>query len=144
MPDEFQPDRVAGKHIDKSEEVMGAQLGIHDGRSEFWQINIGHVLNMATFIFTMLLAAAGGIAEFATLRTDNADQKTAIADLKTAIGDMRDWRTRQDADNVQFHAQVNTNFDDIKRHLERLDWAVGQRPDDYGYQQPAPPSRPHR
>ena len=109
--------------------MNGTQLGVHDGRNEFWNINIGHVLQIIIMVCGGLTVAAGGISEFATMRSDNASEKSAIADLKVTIGDMRDWRERQDADNAQFHSVVNSSFDDIKRHLERLDWMVGNRAD---------------
>ena len=131
--------------MDEGGKMHGKVVGDHNkitDPSGFWQINVGHVLTMGTIIMTLLKFSSDTVSEFSSLRQQITDQKEAISDVKSAIGDMRSWREQQNAESMEFHNQTSAQFDGINRHLERLDWSIGQ----LGYKPPssAPDTFMHR
>ena len=111
------------------EQVGGYPLGHHDGRSEFWQINIGHVLQIVTMLSSLAFFAAQMIREFDS-------QAISVNELKAAVSDIKDWRQQQEQQrawqeqqNNEWKQEIKDAFSRINEHLERLDREVEDTPE---------------
>lgn len=96
----------------------GGQLGGPHQESDFWQINIGHVLTMVIMLCGGLMTASGVVYSFAELRVE-------YSDLKSSVDEIRQWRMQQDADNQTFRATTAGRLDDLKRSVQALQDIIG-------------------
>ncbi len=96
-------------------------------KNHFWQFNIGHVLVMIGMLGGFMWSSGVAVTQFANMRSEIVQQREAITDLRTSMGEVRVWRDHESDQQSNWRNQVSEQFAEIQRHLDHLDYEMGQR-----------------
>jgi len=99
------------------DDMGGMQLGHRGQRSEFWQINLGHVLQIITMIGGLLGIGAEMIHQFDQNRAD-------VLLVKAGQEETNRRMERMETDNSSFRAQINGEMVGLASRVDRLEWTV--------------------